>query len=115
MAVHIDYQNGHRNIYISCRTNWGWVDDPTKGIYGMKWDFPERFSEECRGAATVAFRALQEFNVLKHKLFSDSPFVIMADQEEQDRYGNLLGLFYPEYRNDEWVNYMETEADIEYV
>lgn len=111
VAVRVPYSDGREVISIRCDTSWGFVDWPKDYGYGVKWDFPERFSEECRGAAVVAYRSLQEFEGLRQKFFHSSRFVVLPeDRAEQERYDNLLGLFYPEYRNDQWINYLEVEG-----
>jgi len=102
VAVHSGLHGG---ITIRCDTAWGFVDWPSDAGFGIKWDFPYRFSQECKGAAVVAYRALEELNELmtKYRLVVDMP------TDKQKRYHNLFGLFYPEHRRDDWINYLETE------
>jgi hypothetical protein len=111
VAVHIT-QGDHTSILIRCDTTYGFTDWPSDSGFGVKWDHPYKYSEECRAICRTAYYAGKKFVKMKGEIFSDSSFITLS-RDEKSRYDNLLGLFYPEYRNDVWVNYLETDIDYE--
>ncbi len=46
----------------------------------------------------------EEFKTLKDELFGNGSFVVLPEGERTDRYNQLLGLFYPQFRTRGWQN-----------
>lgn len=44
----------------------------------------------------------EEFRSLKSELFGNNSFVVLPEGEKTDRYNQLLGLFYPQFRTKGW-------------
>jgi hypothetical protein len=50
---------------------------------------------------------VDEFQYLKGEVFKDGFFVVLdADNEQVQRYQQLLGFFYPQFRTTDWVSPM---------
>lgn len=47
---------------------------------------------------------LEEFQALKSKLFGSAWGVEWEGTDEQKRFDQLLGFFYPQFRTDGWIN-----------
>ena len=47
---------------------------------------------------------LDEFEKLKAEIFGDCSFIAEIEGPQADRYSQLLGLFYPQFRTKGWVN-----------
>jgi len=46
-----------------------------------------------------------EFMTLKKELYGDNMFVVLDESDPKvQRYNNLLGLFYPNFRTSAWIN-----------
>lgn len=44
----------------------------------------------------------EEFQSLKAELFEGDKFRVLPENPKTDRYNQLLGLFYPQFRNKQW-------------
>ena len=47
---------------------------------------------------------IQEFSRLKEELFHDDSFIVQGDSPKWNRYDQLLGLFFPQYRTEGWID-----------
>ena len=101
--VHQSSDNPYNAIRMD--TNYGFVDWPTlykqqNRLWVLRLDFPEKFSNACR---SVAYETLFLYKELG-ELFGDNKFTVLKDTKDSRRYDQLLGFFYPEYRNNVWTD-----------
>jgi len=49
---------------------------------------------------------LDEFKQLKNEIFAQGDFVVIEDPDDvkMQRYNQLLGFFYPQFRTKNWIN-----------
>lgn len=60
-------------------------------------------SDEKRKKIEELYR---EYVELKEKIFGESMFAVIEDEEVKARYESLFGFFFPSFRTKNWVNPM---------
>ena len=111
--VHQSSDNPYNAIRMD--TNYGFVDWPSlynkDRLHVLRMDFPEKFSNACRSVAYETLFLYKELGELNKYLFGDNKFTVLKDTKDSRRYDQLLGFFFPEYRNNVWADPLQVAID----
>jgi hypothetical protein len=69
-------------------------------------DLMSRMRIIIEGKMSQIIELLDEFKMIKAKMFETSDFVVIEDPDSEmmKRYNQLLGFFYPQFRTVEWIS-----------
>lgn len=83
-------------------TDFRKFSEEQKTILSNKYNIPEKNALFLICASINNFLTLKEkFNKLSKKIYTD---VENVTDNDRDEYQNLLGLFFPKFRTDDWIN-----------